>query len=43
MTDETKTYEPPQVVESIDELDVFGETPAHPTLVAGSGTPVNAV
>lgn len=39
MTHDTTNYEPPQVVESLDELDVFGETPATPTLVAGSGTP----
>lgn len=39
MTQDSKSYDPPHVVESLDELEVFGEAPAHATLVAGSGTP----
>lgn len=38
MKNDTKSYETPEVVESLDELEVFGEAPASPTLVAGSST-----
>ena len=37
MTDKT-TYEKPEVIESLDEVEVFGESPANPTLAAGSST-----
>jgi len=43
MNDTTNTYEAPEVIESLDELDVLGNTPATPTAVAGSGLPINVV
>ena len=37
------TDETPHVIESLDELEVLGTTPASTTDVCGSGCPVNAI
>ena len=43
MNDRFPPYETPQVIESLDEVDVLGTAPASATDVCGSGCPVNAV
>jgi hypothetical protein len=37
------TFETPEVIESLDELDVLGSAPASTTDVAGSAASVNAI
>lgn len=39
----TPTYETPEVIESVDDVDVFGDAPGNPTAAVGSGIPIHAV
>lgn len=44
MNEKDSAYEQPQVVESFDELEILGDTPAMSTgVVSGSGTPINSI
>lgn len=43
MNDDIKPYETPEVVDSLDEVEVFGNAPASPTSYGGSGTTVHEV
>jgi hypothetical protein len=44
MNDKDRGYQQPQVVESFDELEILGDTPAMSTgIITGSGTPTNSI
>ena len=44
MNEKDSVYEQPQVVESFDELEILGDSPAMSTgIVSGSGTAINSV
>ena len=44
MIDKDNRYVQPEVIESFDELEILGDTPAMSTGIAGgSGTPTNSI
>jgi len=43
MSEKPDTFESPEIIESLDELEVFGATPSSPTLAAGSASVPHAI